>query len=60
MRDDRTTAWGTLLRWAVLSIGALTVAAIVYLAAAWLIVMNTDSCPAPWTRLDHGGCASPM
>ena len=60
LRDDGTTAWGTLLRWVGISALALGVSVTLYLAGAWLVVMNTDWCPSPWMRLDNGTCVSPM
>ncbi len=60
MRDDGTTAWGTLARWLAMSALALLIAEVLYLAVAWIVVMNTDWCPSPWTRLDGGTCVSPM
>jgi hypothetical protein len=60
MRDDGTTDWGTLLRRLVASALVLIAAATLYTAGAWLVVMNTDWCPSPWTRLDDGTCVSPM
>jgi len=43
---------------------ALAVALIVYLAVAWLVVMNTDACWWPWQELrfpdGHVTCISGM
>jgi len=60
MRDDGSTDWATLGRWLMLSALAVVVGAVIYLAAAWVVVMNTSWCPSPWMRLDKGVCVSPM
>lgn len=61
MRDDGSTDWRTLGRWLSRSILVLWITVILYLAGAWVIVMNTSWCPGPWMRLDDtdGTCVSP-
>jgi hypothetical protein len=62
MRDDGSTDWRTVGRSVRVVIVAVVAAMTIYLAGAWVIVMNTSWCPSPWTRLDQldGACVSPM
>ena len=60
IRDDGTTDWMLLGQRTLVAISALVIASVLYLAGAWLVVMNTDLCPAPWQRLPgEGACISP-
>lgn len=61
IRDDGTADWVLLGRRSLAAICAVVIVSALYLAAAWLVVMNTDLCPAPWQRLPVGDvCVSPM
>jgi len=60
IRDDGTTDWVLLGKRTVATICAVVIVSVLYLAGAWLFVMNTDLCPAPWQRLPGADmCVSP-
>ena len=61
IRDDGTTDWGVIFRRVVATICLVVIVLVLYLAGAWLVVMNTDLCPQPWERLpESDGCVSPL